>query len=159
MESEPVIRWASACVSDQNPRMPEARSSNAMGSLPDRVFFAYGACRILAYAFLEKFGDHSLALWLKPAASFTGNHIFIASTDWIFDYHGGKPRPVVVPPGCQVLVDTGQGNASGQQCVQAAGPACACRRTSTPDVADQHDQPSGKMQATLQSCDHFGNEA
>ena len=72
-------------------------------------------CHILAYAFLEKFGDHRLALWLKPAAGFTGNHIFIASTDWIFDYHGGKLSPVVVPPGCQVLVDTGQGNASGQQ--------------------------------------------
>lgn len=54
---------------------------------------------------------------------------------------------------------SGQGNASGQQRAQTAGPASACRQTSTRGVADQHDEPSGKMQATLQSCDHFGNEA
>ena len=58
-------------------------------SLPDRVFFACGACHILAYALLDKCRDPSLrAVWLKPDAGFTGNHIYVASNDWVFDYHG-----------------------------------------------------------------------
>lgn len=57
--------------------------------LPDRVFFACGACHILAYAFLERYRvPSSRAIWLKPDAGFTGNHIFIASDRWVFDYHG-----------------------------------------------------------------------
>jgi hypothetical protein len=60
---------------------------------------------------------------------------------------------------CQVLVDTrGRATPAASKRVQTAGPASACRQTSTPDVADQHDEPSGRMQATLQPCDHFGNE-
>ncbi len=58
-------------------------------ALPDRVFFAYGACHILAYAFLERYGfERGQPLWLKPAPGFTGNHIFIAMDEWVFDYHG-----------------------------------------------------------------------
>lgn len=63
-------------------------------ALPDRVFFACGACHVLAYAFLELHQAGSLrAIWLKPDAGFTGNHIYVASDDWIFDYHGySEPR-------------------------------------------------------------------
>jgi hypothetical protein len=62
-------------------------------ALPDRVFFACGACHILAYAFLERYGREDMRpLWLKPAPGFTGNHIFIAAGDWIFDYHGYSGR-------------------------------------------------------------------
>ena len=44
-------------------------------ALPDRVFFACGACHILAYAFLETHGGSGQkAMWLKPASSFSGNH-------------------------------------------------------------------------------------
>ena len=61
--------------------------------LPDRVFFACGACQVLSFAFLEA---HCLpgaqALWLKPAPGFTGNHIFVACEGWIFDYHGYSAR-------------------------------------------------------------------
>lgn len=57
--------------------------------LPDRVFFACGACHILAYAFLQQHRDPSLrAIWLKPDAGFTGNHVYVAGADWVFDYHG-----------------------------------------------------------------------
>lgn len=68
----PVLRWA----------------------LPDRVFFACGACHILAYAFLERYGTHSdaRALWLRPEPGFTGNHVFIADAEWVFDYHGYSER-------------------------------------------------------------------
>ncbi|MBS7695733.1 MULTISPECIES: hypothetical protein [unclassified Chelatococcus] len=62
-------------------------------ALPDRVFFACGACHILAYAFLERYSRPDMAaVWLKPDAGYTGNHIVIATADWIFDYHGYARR-------------------------------------------------------------------
>ena len=58
-------------------------------ALPDRVFFACGACHILAYAFHERCGDETMQpVWIKPAAGFTGNHIFISNGTMVFDYHG-----------------------------------------------------------------------
>jgi len=62
-------------------------------ALPDRVFFACGACHILAYAFLERFARPGMtAQWIRPAAGFTGNHIFVAWDDRAFDYHGISRR-------------------------------------------------------------------
>jgi len=65
--------------------------------LPDRVFFACGACHILAYAFVEQYRPAAAkALWIKPQAGFAGNHIFVAAQDWTFDYHGySKPRALL----------------------------------------------------------------
>ena len=61
--------------------------------LPDRVFFACGACHVLAYAFLERYGSLGIkALWLKPDSGLTGNHIFVATDAWVFDYHGYSDR-------------------------------------------------------------------
>ena len=58
-------------------------------ALPDRVFFACGACHILAHAFLELYGTGSEAVfWLKPSPGFTGHHIFVRGEAWVFDYHG-----------------------------------------------------------------------
>jgi hypothetical protein len=49
-------------------------------ALPERVFFACGACHILAYAFLERYASaETKAVWLKPAPGFTGNHVFITT--------------------------------------------------------------------------------
>jgi hypothetical protein len=57
--------------------------------LPDRVFFACGACHILAYAFLELYDlPAAEVIWLKPDPGFMGNHIFVVQSDWAFDYHG-----------------------------------------------------------------------
>jgi hypothetical protein len=62
-------------------------------ALPDRVFFACGACHILAYAFLERHADwRPKVIWLKPAPGFAGNHIFIDGGEWVFDYHGYSDR-------------------------------------------------------------------
>jgi hypothetical protein len=62
-------------------------------ALPDRVFFACGACHILAYAFLEKHGSSDMqALWIRPDPGFTGNHIFVSAQGWAFDYHGYSER-------------------------------------------------------------------
>ena len=61
--------------------------------LPDRVFFACGACHILASAFLERYGTPGhRAIWIKPAAGYTGNHIVIDGGGWVFDYHGYSDR-------------------------------------------------------------------
>ncbi len=58
-------------------------------ALPDSVFFASGACHILAYAFLQCSGvlDRKV-VWLKPDPGFTGNHIFVQGEAWTFDHHG-----------------------------------------------------------------------
>jgi hypothetical protein len=73
------------------PRTPGYRKSNAeiRWALPDRVFFACGACHILAYAFWARWGRPGMrAIWIKPAPGHTGNHIFIHGGGWAFDYHG-----------------------------------------------------------------------
>lgn len=70
----------------------EPRKKNdpaARWGLPDKVFFACGACHILAYAFLERYGfDAGKAIWIKPEPGFTGNHIVVAYGQSVFDYHG-----------------------------------------------------------------------
>jgi hypothetical protein len=56
---------------------------------PDRHFFANGACQVLAYAFLERYPDLDFhARWIKPAAGFSGNHIYVTDGINAFDYHG-----------------------------------------------------------------------
>jgi len=61
--------------------------------LTDRVFFACGACHILAYAFLERYDpENAKAVWIKPAAGHTGNHVFVDMGQRVFDYHGYSDR-------------------------------------------------------------------
>ena len=61
--------------------------------LPDRVFFACGACHILAHAFLERHGRPGMAvLWIRPASGYTGNHLVVVTDRWVFDYHGYVDR-------------------------------------------------------------------
>ena len=56
---------------------------------PDRHFFANGACQVLAFAFLERYPDLGFhARWIKPTASVTGSHIYVADGVNAFDYHG-----------------------------------------------------------------------
>lgn len=58
-------------------------------ALPDRVFFACGACQVLAWAFLRRYPEAGYrALWLKPLPGFTGNHIVATDGRRAFDYHG-----------------------------------------------------------------------
>ncbi|MGJ4951576.1 hypothetical protein [Bradyrhizobium sp. HKCCYLS20291] len=67
VKQDPVRRWA----------------------LPERVFFACGACHILAFAFLDAYPDAGFApVWIKPASGFTGNHIVVVRGEVAFDYHG-----------------------------------------------------------------------
>jgi hypothetical protein len=56
---------------------------------PDRHFFANGACQVLAFAFLERYPELGFhARWIKPAAGYAGNHIYVTDGTNAFDYHG-----------------------------------------------------------------------
>ena len=58
-------------------------------SLPDRVFFACGACHILAYAFIDRYSDIDFRpIWLRPKNMKSGNHIVVKFGSLVFDYHG-----------------------------------------------------------------------
>ena len=58
-------------------------------ALPDRVFFACGACQVLAHVFMEKFASvDPQAVWIKPDEGHTGNHIIVTFGNTVFDYHG-----------------------------------------------------------------------
>jgi hypothetical protein len=58
-------------------------------ALPDRVFFACGACHILAYVFLGTYPESGFTpVWIRPAKGFTGNHIVVVRGQLAFDYHG-----------------------------------------------------------------------
>lgn len=62
-------------------------------ALPDRVFFGYGACHILAGVFLTR-KPHSgfYAERVLPADGFAGNHIFVTNGTVAFDHHGYSLR-------------------------------------------------------------------
>jgi hypothetical protein len=70
-KNDPVKRWA----------------------LPDRVFFACGACHVLVWAFFEQYPDQKATpLWISPKEGYIGSHIVVASDKWVFDYHGYSCR-------------------------------------------------------------------
>ncbi len=75
IKSDPVKRW----------------------NLPERVFFACGACHILAYAFLEAYPGHGFhAVWIRHAEGFTGNHVFVTNGETAFDYHGYRCEAALI---------------------------------------------------------------
>jgi hypothetical protein len=66
-------------------------------ALPDRVFFACGACHILAYAFLDAYPDAGFGpVWIRPSAGYTGNHIVVVRGQLAFDYHGYSHWPALL---------------------------------------------------------------
>jgi hypothetical protein len=77
------------------PRTPGYHSQDqvARWALPDRVFFACGACHILAHAFLERYSEpqHQVT-WIRSDPGYWGNHIVVGTTDWAFDFHGYSRR-------------------------------------------------------------------
>jgi len=77
------------------PRTPgyDSQDQVTRWALPDRVFFACGACHILAHAVLEAHGapEHDV-IWVKPAGGYWGNHIIVGAAEWVFDFHGYSRR-------------------------------------------------------------------
>lgn len=72
-------------------RLPPGTKSDPVKrwGLSERVFFACGACHVLAFAFLERYPDAGFApVWIRPAKGFTGNHIVTVRDDLAFDFHG-----------------------------------------------------------------------
>jgi hypothetical protein len=63
-------------------------------SLPDRVFFACGACHILAHVFLRTYPDSGFVpIWIRPEHGYTGHHIVLCRSNLAFDYHGYSSWP------------------------------------------------------------------
>jgi len=66
-------------------------------NLPDRVFFAAGACHVLAYAFLERFPrSGARPFWIKPLDGSPTNHIVVLRDACAFDYHGFSRRDALL---------------------------------------------------------------
>jgi len=65
-------------------------------ALPEKVFFACGACHVLAYAFLRAYPDRGFRpIWIRPAKGYTGNHIVVVRDHIAFDYHGYSDWPAL----------------------------------------------------------------
>jgi hypothetical protein len=65
-------------------------------ALPDKVFFACGACHILAHAFLKAYPTAGFVpVWIRPADGCTGNHIVVVRKELAFDYHGYSDWPTL----------------------------------------------------------------
>ena len=66
IKADPVRRWA----------------------LPDRTFFGYGACAILAGVFLLRTSTHGFhAERIIPGEGFAGSHIYVTDGIVAFDFH------------------------------------------------------------------------
>ena len=62
-------------------------------ALPDRIFFGFGACHILAGVFLETPPLPSFhAERIIPHEGYWGNHIYVTDGVIAFDYHGYSRR-------------------------------------------------------------------
>jgi hypothetical protein len=61
--------------------------------LPDRIFFAHGACAILAGVFLQHQPNRGFyAERILPGNGFAGNHIYVTDGTIAFDYHSYSLR-------------------------------------------------------------------
>lgn len=61
-------------------------------NLPDRVFFGYGACHILAGVFLREAASSGFrAFWVRPQRH-PGAHVYVSDGLIAFDYHGYSVR-------------------------------------------------------------------
>lgn len=56
---------------------------------PDRIFFGFGVCHILAGAFLEERPFEGFYVeWIIPNEGFSGTHMYVTNGLITFDYHG-----------------------------------------------------------------------
>lgn len=61
----------------------------------DRAFFASGTCHILTHVFLQQYADQGYRPYMIcPETGFRGEHVYSASKDTAFDYHGFSDRTV-----------------------------------------------------------------
>lgn len=64
---------------------------------PDRIFFGFGACQILAGVFLEiTLYENFYGEWINPAKGFRGHHMYATNGVVAFDYHGYSWRKDLV---------------------------------------------------------------
>lgn len=71
-------------------------------NLPDRIFFGYGACSILAGAYLaEPPLPGFRAERIVPDGGKPGTHIYVTDGDIAFDYHGYSVRDRLLAHHCK----------------------------------------------------------
>ncbi|MFS8182218.1 hypothetical protein ACMG4P_11780 [Pseudovibrio denitrificans] len=60
---------------------------------PDRIFFGFGACHILAGVYLQKKPlDGFYGEWIVPHEGFSGHHMYVTDGHLAFDFHGYSLR-------------------------------------------------------------------
>lgn len=75
------------------PKPGNKKDAKKRWNRPDRVFFGFGACHILAGTYLENcplegfYGE-----WIIPKDDFSGHHMFATDGKVTFDYHGYLSR-------------------------------------------------------------------
>lgn len=75
-------------------RTPEEKADpEAWWKKPDEIFFAAGACHILASVYVQQFaGIGYKPMFIKPTADFRGGHVVAASRTRILDASGFHAR-------------------------------------------------------------------
>ncbi len=67
----------------------EKRDMFASWARSDQTFFAAGACHILADLFCQLHQHEKYHMvYIKPAVSFPGTHVFASNGEWAFDHNG-----------------------------------------------------------------------
>lgn len=71
-------------------RTPEQRRDMFLSwARDDQSFFAAGACHILADLFMQLHRHEGYRMvYIKPAESFPGNHVYVSNGNWAFDHNG-----------------------------------------------------------------------
>lgn len=85
---EPAIQYRRSSAEKNNQLLSWQR--------PDKVFFAAGACHILAYAYLELFPDPSFELILLTANEGKNTHIYIRKHNKSFDFNGWNNQRALI---------------------------------------------------------------
>lgn len=76
-----------SCLFDRTPE--EKRDMFISWKRSDQAFFASGACHILAYLFIQIYGeDKHKIIHINPAGKFPGHHVYVSDGEWAFDYNG-----------------------------------------------------------------------
>jgi len=70
----------------------------------DKAFFASGACHILVHVFLQEYPDREYRPYMiLPNSGFRGGHVYAATEDTVFDYHGFSAKALFLEHYCRKM--------------------------------------------------------
>ena len=71
----------------------ERRDQELSWARPDEAFFASGACHVLAFRFLHRYGnDRHRVILIRPIDGLPGSHAYVTDGAWAFDFNGWTPE-------------------------------------------------------------------